>query len=57
MELRLDSRTTQEAIAQARALLPDRRVMLVFEDRLTLSAPGYHRTDPAVAGGGRHHRR
>ena len=38
MELRLDSRTTQEAIAQARALLPDRRVVLVFGDRLTLSA-------------------
>ena len=30
MELRLDSRTTQEAIAQAHALLQDRRVVLVF---------------------------
>ena len=38
MELRLDSRTTQEAIAQAHALLQDRRVVLVFGDRLTLSA-------------------
>ena len=38
MELRLDSRTTQEAIAQARALLQVRRVVLVFGDRLTLSA-------------------
>ena len=36
MELRLDSRTTQEAIAQARALLQSRRLLL--GDRLTLSA-------------------
>ena len=38
MELRLDSRTTQEAIAQAAELLEHRRLVLVFGDRLTLSA-------------------
>ena len=38
MELRLDSRITKEAIDQACALLQDRRVVLVFGDRLTLSA-------------------
>ena len=38
MELRLDSRITKEAIDQARALLQQRRVVLVFGDRLTLSA-------------------
>ena len=38
MELRLDSRTTQEAIAQACVLLQGRRLLLVFGDRLTLSA-------------------
>lgn len=38
MELRLDSRITKEAIDQAFALLQDRRVVLVFGDRLTLSA-------------------
>ena len=38
MELRLDSRITKEAIDQACALLLDRRVVLVFGDRLTLSA-------------------
>ena len=38
MELRLDSRTTQEAIAQAAELLEHRRLVLAFGDRLTLSA-------------------
>ena len=38
MELGPDSRITKEAIDQARALLQDRRVMLVFGDQLTLSA-------------------
>ena len=38
MELRLDSRSTQEAIAQAAELLEHRRLVLVFGDRLTLSA-------------------
>ena len=38
MELRLYSRITKEAIDQARALLQERRVVLVFGDRLTLSA-------------------
>ena len=38
MELRLDSRTTQDAIAQAAELLEHRRLVLVFGDRLTLSA-------------------
>ena len=38
MELRLDSRSTQEAIAQAAKLLEHRRLVLVFGDRLTLSA-------------------
>ena len=38
MELRLDSRITKEAIDQARALLQERRVVLVLGDRLTLSA-------------------
>ena len=38
MELRLDSRTTQQAIAQAAELLEHRRLVLVFGDRLTLSA-------------------
>ena len=38
MELRLDSRITKEAIDQARALLQERRMVLVFGDRLTLSA-------------------
>ena len=38
MELRLDSRSTQDAIAQAAELLEHRRLVLVFGDRLTLSA-------------------
>ena len=38
MELRLDSRTTQDAIAQAAELLEHRRLVLAFGDRLTLSA-------------------
>ena len=38
MELRLHSRITKEAIDQACALLQDRRVVLVFGDRLTISA-------------------
>ena len=36
MELRLDSRANQEAIAQASALLKERRIVVVFGDRLAL---------------------
>ena len=36
MELRLDSRVNQEAIAQASELLKDRRIVVVFGDRLSL---------------------
>ena len=36
MELRLDSRSTQEAIDQAQQLLEGRRLLVVFGDRLTL---------------------
>ena len=36
MELRLDSRATQEAIDQAQQLLEGRRLLVVFGDRLTL---------------------
>ena len=36
MELRLDSRANQEAIAQASALLKERRIVVVFGDRLSL---------------------
>lgn len=36
MELRLDSRALQEAVAQATQLLQDRRLVAVFGDRLTL---------------------
>ena len=38
MELRLDSRTSQDAIAHAAELLEHRRLVLVFGDRFTLSA-------------------
>ena len=38
MELRLDSRSTQEAIAQAAELLEHRRLVLVFGDRLVAPA-------------------
>lgn len=36
MELRLDSRANQEAIAQASELLKERRIVVVFGDRLAL---------------------
>ena len=36
MELRLDSRALQDAVARARHLLQDRRLVVVFGDRLTL---------------------
>ena len=36
MELRLDSRSLQDAVVQARKLLQDRRLVVVFGDRLTL---------------------
>ena len=36
MELRLDSRVLQDAIAEARELLRDRRLVVVFGDRLSL---------------------
>ena len=36
MELRIESRAIQAAINQATELLQDRRVVLVFGDRLTL---------------------
>ena len=36
MELRLDSRANQEAIAQASAFLKERRIVVVFGDRLAL---------------------
>ena len=38
MELRLDSRANQEAIAQASELLKERRIVVVFGDRLALVA-------------------
>ena len=36
MELRPDSRANQEAMAQASALLKNRRIVVVFGDRLAL---------------------
>jgi len=38
MELRLDSRANQEAMAQASELLKERRIVVVFGDRLALVA-------------------
>ena len=38
MELRLDSRPLQEAFSQATELLKDRRIVVVFGDRLALVA-------------------
>ena len=36
MELRLDTRALQDAVARAKQLLKDRRLVVVFGDRLTL---------------------
>ena len=36
MELRINSRALQDAVARARHLLEDRRLVVVFGDRLTL---------------------
>ena len=36
MELRLDARLQQEAVQQAKQLLNDKRLVVVFGDRLTL---------------------
>ena len=36
MEVRFESRALQDAVAQARQLLADRRLVVVFGDRLTL---------------------
>ena len=38
MELRLESRTIQDALAQASQLLKDRRLVVVFGDRLSLTS-------------------
>ena len=55
MELRLESRTIQDALAQASQLLKDRRLVVVFGDRLSLNVVRAGGTDSLVSGGRGHH--